>query len=265
MNLQLDGKKALISGSTAGIGRAIAEMLAAEGAHVVLNGRSQERVEEALAGIRARYPEAKVEGVAADLGTAAGVARLLESVSAVDILVNNLGVFEPKEFEQIPDEDWLRMFEVNVLSGVRLTRALLGGMKGKDWGRVVFISSESAVQIPTEMIHYGMSKTAQLAVARGLAESLAGTGVTVNSVLVGPTRSEGVGVFIGQMAEQAGATDLQEFERGFLKQVRPTSLIGRFLQPDEVARVVTFLCSPMASAITGASVRAEGGLLKGIL
>ena len=265
MNLELTGKLALISGSTAGIGRAIAESLAAEGAEVVVNGRSQERVEAALNEIKAKLPQARLRGLAADLSTAEGVATLLRSLPAVDILVNNLGIFEPKEFEQIPDEDWFRIFEVNVMSGVRLTRALLGGMMKQDWGRVIFISSESAVQIPTEMIHYGMSKTAQLAISRGLAESLAGTGVTVNSVLVGPTRSEGVGIFIGQMAEQAGATDMAEFERGFLKEVRPTSLIGRFLQPEEVARVVTFLCSPVASAITGASVRAEGGLLKGIL
>jgi NAD(P)-dependent dehydrogenase (short-subunit alcohol dehydrogenase family) len=265
MNLELEGKLALVSGSTAGIGRAIAESLAAEGAEVVVNGRSQERVNTALEEIRSAHPKAKVRGLAADLGTAVGVATLLEELPRVDILVNNLGIFEPKEFEQIPDEDWLRMFEVNVMSGVRLSRALLGGMKEKDWGRVIFISSESAVQIPTEMIHYGMSKTAQLAISRGLAESLAGTGVTVNSVLVGPTRSEGVGVFIEQMAEQAGATDLAAFEGDFLKQVRPTSLIGRFLKPEEVASVVTFLCSPLASAITGASVRAEGGLLKGIL
>lgn len=265
MDLQLQGKLALVSGSTAGIGRAIADSLAAEGAEVVVNGRSQERVDAAVGGILERHPGARVRGVVADLSHAAGVAQLLEQQPQVDILVNNLGIFEPKAFEEIPDEDWLRMFEVNVMSGVRLARAFLEGMRRKDWGRMLFISSESAVQIPTEMIHYGMSKTAQLAVARGLAESLAGTGVTVNSVLVGPTRSEGVGIFIGQMAEQAGATDRDAFERGFLKQVRPTSLVERFLQPDEVARVVTFLCSPLASAITGAAVRAEGGLLKGIL
>lgn len=265
MDLQLHGRTALITGSTAGIGRATAEALAREGAEVIVNGRSPDRMASAVAEIVAANPQARVRGIAADLGTAEGVKELLAQVPRVDILVNNLGIFEPKAFEEIPDEDWLRMFEVNVLSGVRLTRALLGPMKEQDWGRILFISSESAVQIPTEMIHYGMSKLAQLAISRGLAETLAGTGVTVNSVLVGPTRSEGVGIFIQQMAEQAQAENLEEFERGFLKQVRPTSLVQRFLRPEEVAGVVTFLCSPCASAITGAAVRADGGLLKGIL
>ena len=262
MNLSLTGKTALVSGSTAGIGFAIARALAGEGAHVIVNGRTPERVDAAVNKILAEFPEAGVGGLAADLGTAAGCEQMGHEVPDVDILVNNLGIFEPKPFADIPDEDWLRFFEVNVLSGVRLTRAYLAGMKERGWGRVVFISSESALQIPAEMIHYGMTKTAQVAISRGLAEDCAGSGVTVNSVLVGPTASEGVGTFVAQLAEQNGQS-AGDFEKEFFKTVRPTSLIKRFLTPDEIAAVVTFVCSPVAVAINGEAVRAVGGLLKG--
>src|SRR5271169_4062900 len=211
MNLKLEDKAALVTGSTAGIGYAIALGLAREGARVIVNGRTQARVDSSLASIRQQEPQAKLEGVALDLGTAAGCEALTRRIPQVDILVNNLGIFEPKPFEQIPDADWQRLFEVNVMSGVRLSRAYLPGMKQRNWGRIVFISSESAVQIPAEMVHYGMTKTAQIAVARGLAETTAGTNVTVNSVLPGPTASEGVERFVGELAAQqktdAGAVE----------------------------------------------------------
>ena len=261
MNLHLTEKNALVTGSTAGIGLAIAESLAGEGAHVIVNGRTQARVDAAVARIKEKHPEAKITGIAADLGTAEGVKALVGQLPDVDVLVNNLGIFEPKAFEEIPDEDWLRLFEVNVLSGVRLSRAYLKGMKKRGWGRILFISSESAVQIPEEMIHYGMTKTAQVAVSRGLAEACAGTGVTSNSILVGPTASEGVGTFVAQLAEQQGQS-AEEFEKEFFNSVRPTSLIKRFLTPEEIAAVAVFACSPAAASINGAALRADGGLLK---
>ena len=261
MNLKLNGKRALVTGSTAGIGFATGLTLAREGAHVFVNGRTQERVEAAIDAIRKKLPDATVDGIAEDLGTASGCESLVRALPAVDILVNNLGIFEPKAFADIPDADWLRMFEVNVMSGVRLSRAYLPGMKHRNWGRIVFISSESAVQIPAEMVHYGMTKTAQIAVARGLAEGCAGTGVTVNSVLAGPTASEGVTNFVAELARQKHMTPA-EFEKEFFKNVRPTSLLQRFLHPEEVANVVAFVCSAEAVAINGAAVRAEGGVVK---
>ena len=264
MNLRLNGKTALVSGSTAGIGYAVALGLAREGARVFVNGRTQARVDTALATIRQEVPSAAVEGIAEDLGTAAGCERLVTRLPSVDILVNNLGIFEPKPFAEIPDADWLRLFEVNVMSGVRLSRAYLPGMKRRDWGRIVFISSESAVQIPAEMVHYGMTKTAQIAVARGIAEGCAGTGVTVNSILAGPTASEGVTTFVAQLAKQQHMTP-EDFEKEFFKSVRPSSLLQRFLEPAEVAKVVVFVCSPEAVAINGAAVRAEGGVVKAIV
>jgi NAD(P)-dependent dehydrogenase (short-subunit alcohol dehydrogenase family) len=259
MDLQLKGKRAVVTGSTAGIGLAIAKMLAKEGASVVINGRSQGRVDEALRSIRDTASSATLTGVAADLGTAKGVASFLRQVPEADILVNNLGIFEAKPFDQIPDEDWARFFEVNVLSGVRLSRAYLPGMLKNNWGRIVFISSESGYQIPAEMIHYGMTKSAQIAVARGLAETVAGTGVTINSVLPGPTRSEGVETFVHQVS---GGKDFAEFQREFFEKVRPTSLLKRFESVEEIAAVVAFVCSPLASAINGSAVRAEGGVVK---
>ncbi len=260
----LKEKTALVTGSTAGIGFAIALELTREGARVFVNGRTGARVDAAVARIGQVVPDARVAGIAEDLGTAAGCERLVHRLPAVDILVNNLGIFEPKPFAQIADADWLRFFEVNVMSGVRLSRACLPGMKQRNWGRIVFISSESAVHIPAEMIHYGMTKTAQVAVARGLAETCAGTGVTVNSVLAGPTASEGVTTFVAELARQQNLTPA-EFEREFFNSVRPTSLLRRFLQPEEVARVVVFACSPAASAINGAALRAEGGVVKAVL
>jgi NAD(P)-dependent dehydrogenase (short-subunit alcohol dehydrogenase family) len=259
MNLQLEGKRALVTGSTAGIGFAIAEALANEGASVIVNGRTQKRVDEAVAKLKGN-----VEGVAADLGTAAGAEIAARKYPDVDILINNLGIFEPKPFEQISDDDWRRFFEVNVLSGVRLSRQYLPGMKQRNWGRIIFISSESAVQIPAEMIHYGMTKTAQIAVARGLAETTKGTNVTVNSVLPGPTASEGVGDFVKGMAA-AQKVDAATVEREFFNSVRPSSLIQRFARTEEVAALVAFVASPLSSATNGAALRAEGGVVRAIL
>src|SRR5580692_10571648 len=257
MNLELDGKTALVTGSTAGIGLAIATALAREGADVIVNGRTQERVDHAIEISGAAH------GIAADLGTEAGARDVIERFPAVDILVNNLGIFEPKPFEEIPDDDWRRFFEVNVLSGVRMSRHYIGPMRQKNWGRIVFISSESGLQIPKEMIHYGMTKTAQLAVARGLAETTAGTGVTVNSVLPGPTKSEGVVEFVGRLAS-ANGIDTAAVEREFFTKARPSSLLQRFATVEEVAAVVAFVCSPLASAINGSAVRAEGGVIQSI-
>src|SRR5580692_10447420 len=227
MNFGLQGKLAVVSGSTAGIGLAIAAALAAEGARVIINGRTEERVSAALEKIRERVPSADLRGVAADLGSASGVETFLKKAPDADVLINNVGIFDPKPFLEIPDSDWLRFFEVNVLSGVRLSRHYLPGMLKKNWGRVIFISSESAQQIPTEMIHYGMTKTAQVAVARGLAQSVAGTGVTVNSVLAGPTASEGASEFVQNMARQQGVTKA-EIEKQFFSTARPSSLLKRF-------------------------------------
>jgi len=261
MDLQLQGKLALVTGSTAGIGFAIARLLAVEGAEVIVSGRTAEAVDAAASQIRAAAPRAKVRGFAGDLGQAAVAERLVGEHPGIDILVNNLGIFEPKPFEDIPDADWLRFFEINVLSGARLARLCLPSMRHKDWGRIVFISSESAVQIPEEMIHYGMTKTAQLAISRGLAESLARTGITVNCVLPGPTKSRGVGDFVETLAQNEGKT-FAEFEREFFERVRPTSLIKRFAAPEEVASLVAYVCSPLASATTGAALRVDGGLIK---
>jgi NAD(P)-dependent dehydrogenase (short-subunit alcohol dehydrogenase family) len=264
MDLNLKNKIAFISGSTAGIGFAIAERLAREGARVIINGRTEKRVAFAIQALHVKVPHASIEGIPADLGHKKGCAALVRRLREVDILVNNLGIFEPKSFNEITDDDWLHFFEVNVMSGVRLSRAYLPGMKKRNWGRIVFISSESAVHIPAEMIHYGMTKTAQIAIARGLAESCAGTGVTVNSVLAGPTASEGVNDFIGKLAEERKMTPAQ-FEQEFFKTMRPTSLIKRFLKPEEVAAVVAFACSTEASAVNGAALRAEGGLITAVL
>ncbi|MES2475198.1 MAG: SDR family oxidoreductase [Verrucomicrobiota bacterium] len=259
MDLQLKGKLALVSGSTAGIGFAIARELAAEGADVIVNGRKQPTVDEAVAEI-AKSATGKVHGFAGDLSKAEVAAALYDLHPEVDILVNNLGIFEPVAFDDIPDEDWLRFFDVNVLSGVRLSRLFLPHMRKSDWGRVIFISSESGLNIPEEMIHYGMTKAAQIAVARGLANSLAGTGVTVNSVLPGPTQSRGVGIFIEQQAEATGKSTAQ-VEQEFFKETRPSSLIQRFATTREIATTVAYLASPLAAATTGAAVRAEGGIV----
>lgn len=262
MDLQLEGKTALVTGSTLGIGFAIARALARERARVIVNGRTSGRVEAAVSRIRADLgSDADVTGAVADLGTAAGTAELIAAQPDVDILVNNVGIFEPKAFEDIPDADWLRFFEVNVMSGVRLSRHYLPRMKSRNWGRVIFISSESAINIPDEMIHYGMTKTAQLAISRGLAETTAGTGVTVNAVLPGPTASEGVATFVEQLAKESSMT-LAQVEQEFFRSARPSSLLKRFIQPDEVATTVAYLCSPLASATNGAAVRVDGGCVR---
>jgi NAD(P)-dependent dehydrogenase (short-subunit alcohol dehydrogenase family) len=264
MDLQLRGKRALVSGSTTGIGFAAAAGLYREGASVIINGRTPQRVEEAVRKIRGTDGDGEVSGVVADLSTAGGAADLVRDLPEVDILVNNLGIFEPKPFGEIPDEDWLRFFEVNVMSGVRLTRHYLPGMKARNWGRVVFVSSESAVQIPVEMIHYGMTKTAQLAIARGLAESVAGTGITVNSVLPGPTESEGVAAFVADLAGQRGV-DRSAVEAEFFRDARPSSLLRRFATVDEVANMIVYVCSPLASATSGAALRVDGGVVRAIV
>jgi NAD(P)-dependent dehydrogenase (short-subunit alcohol dehydrogenase family) len=264
MDLNLTGKVALVTGSTAGIGFAIAKSLATEGTYVYVNGRTQKRVDAAMAAIRSCATKAKVDGIAADFSGPAGAEAVIAKVPGVDVLVNNVGIFEPKPFAEIPDEDWYRLFEINVMSGVRLARHFLSGMLKKNWGRILFISSESAVQIPAEMVHYGMTKTAQIAVARGIAESVAGTGVTVNSILVGPTESEGVVGFVEAMAERQ-KTSKGEIEKEFFERVRPSSLLKRFATVDEVAAMATYVASELSSATNGAALRVDGGVVRAIL
>jgi len=260
LSSELAGQTALVTGSTAGIGHAITAALARRGAHVIVNGRTPARVDAALADLRRTVPAARFDGIAADVGTAEGVAAIVARFPAVDILVNNAGIFAVQPFLQSTDEAWETFYRVNVLSGVRLSRAYLGGMLERNRGRIVFISSESGVQIPAEMIHYGMTKSAQIAVARGLAQLTQGSAVTVNSVLPGPTRSEGVGTFVNEFAAKQGVS-AAEFEQQFFKTARPTSLLQRFIEPDEVAAVVAFVASPAAAAINGAAVRADGGVV----
>jgi NAD(P)-dependent dehydrogenase (short-subunit alcohol dehydrogenase family) len=263
MDLGLSGKRALVTGSTAGIGFAAARALAREGAQVTVNGRTAARVDAAVEQLEREVPGAKVSGVAADLAGGEGCRALTAAVPDLDVLVNNMGIFEPKPFEDISDEDWMRFFETNVLSGVRLARHYVGKMRARNWGRIVFVSSESGLQIPTEMIHYGVTKTAQLAVARGLAETLSGTGVTVNSVLPGPTASEGVGQFVSQMAAARGV-DAETIERQFFAKARPSSVIQRFATTAEVGAMIAYVCSAQASATTGAALRVDGGVVRSI-
>lgn len=264
MDLKLKDKTALVTGSTAGIGLAIAQSLAGEGAHVYVNGRTQERVHAAMKKIRAQTPGAKVDGIVADFTSAAGAEAVIAKLPAVDVLVNNVGIFEPKPFMEIPDADWFRFFEINVMSGVRLARHYLGGMLKKNWGRILFISSESGVQIPVEMVHYGVTKTAQIAVARGIAESVAGTGVTVNSILPGPTESEGVGSFVGTLATQQNKST-EQVEKEFFEHERPSSLLKRFATVEEVAALVTYVAGELSSATNGAALRVDGGVVRAIV
>ena len=259
MDLKLQDKSALISGSTKGIGFAIAALLAAEGAKVILNGRTEAAVKDALDRIRAATPKAKLDGFAGDLSAAAPTAELVKRHPAVDILVNNLGIFERKVFEEIDDAEWQRFFDINVMSGVRLSRAYLPGMKKRNWGRVVFISSESGIQIPDNMIHYGMTKTAQLAISRGLAETCVGTHVTVNAVLPGPTLSDGNKASI---AKRSAGKPFPEFEKEFFEKVRPSSLLKRYATVEEVASMVAYVCSPLSSATNGAALRVDGGVVR---
>jgi NAD(P)-dependent dehydrogenase (short-subunit alcohol dehydrogenase family) len=263
MIIDLSGKRAIVTGSTAGIGFAIASGLAGSGAAVVINGRSQKSVAAAIKRLADKFPNAKVEGVAADLASAEGVAAFIKRAGEADILVNNLGIFEPKPFAEISDDDWHRFFDTNVLSGIRMSRHVLPGMLRRNWGRIVFISSETGLNIPVEMIHYGMTKTAQLAVSRGLAESVAGTGVTVNAVLPGPTRSEGVADFFAKLAREQGVSQA-EMEQQFIAQHRPTSLLRRLATVEEVASMVVYVCSPQASATSGAALRVDGGVVRSI-
>jgi NAD(P)-dependent dehydrogenase (short-subunit alcohol dehydrogenase family) len=263
MKIDLSGKTALVTGSTSGIGNAIARGLAAAGAAVMVNGRTQAKVDAVVAALGKAIPGSNVLGIAADVSTAAGCRAVVAALPDTDILINNAGIFEPKGFFDIPDEDWSRFFEVNVMSGVRLSRAYMPGMLKRDWGRIVFISSESALNIPKEMIHYGMSKTAQLAVARGLAEMTRGTAVTVNSVLPGPTISEGVETFVKELAKRNGQS-VEEAASRFVKQFRPTSLLQRFESVEEIANMVVYVASKESSATNGASLRAEGGIVNSI-
>ncbi len=264
MDMNLKGRRALVTGSTGGIGFGIAQALLDLGASVGINGRTTERVEAAIAALRGKTQAGEAFAAVGDVATADGVAALVAALPDVDILVNNTGIFEPKPFFDIPDGDWQRFFDVNVMSGVRLSRAYAPGMVARGWGRVVFIASESGINIPVEMVHYGMTKTAQLAVSRGLAETVSGTGVTVNSVLPGPTLSEGVADFMKQMAGGSGEADLDALGRQFVAEHRPTSLIGRLASVEEVANMVAYVCSPAASATSGAALRVDGGVLRNI-
>jgi len=264
MNLQLNNKTALVTGSTAGIGYATAKQLLLEGANVIINGRTKDRVDAAITSLQKEKITGKVSGIAADFSKVEDVNALIAEIPAVDILINNVSIFGPVPFEKITDEEWLRLFEINVLSGIRLSRHYFPLMLKQNWGRIIFISSESAINIPEEMIHYGMTKTAQLAISRGLAELTKKTHVTVNSVLPGPTKSEGVTNFVNDMAESKGKT-AAEMEDDFFKTIRPTSIIQRFTTVNEIAQMITFLASPLSSATNGASIRVDGGLLKTII
>ena len=263
MNLKLENKTALVTGSTAGIGFAIARSLAAEGTRVIVNGRTKARVSESIAAIRRSHPNAILEPFVANLADPEAAIEAARRFPSIDILINNLGIYEPKPFEQITDDDWHTIIQTNFMSGVRLSRHYLSRMKAANWGRIIFISSESAANIPVEMIHYGVTKTMQVALARGLAETTAGTAVTVNSVLAGPTRSEGVEKFIADMARTKKVTP-GEMEKEFFHTARPGSLLQRFATTDEVAALVTFVASPLSSATNGAALRVEGGVLRSI-
>ncbi|MEO8414903.1 MAG: SDR family oxidoreductase [Ginsengibacter sp.] len=261
MDLKLNDKTALVTGSTAGIGLAIAKKLLEEGATVYINGRTVERVDDAIQQLKEEVPGANVKGVPADFASVDEVNNLIKQIPSVDILINNVGIFEPKQFVDIPDEDWLKFYEVNVMSGIRLSRHYFPQMIKRDWGRIIFISSESAINIPEEMIHYGMTKTAQLAVSRGLAELTKGTNVTVNAILPGPTKSEGVKGFVEDLAKHQHKTK-EQVEKEFFQDARPTSLLQRFASPEEIANLVVYVASPLSSATNGAALRVDGGVVK---
>lgn len=260
MHIDLGGRKAIVTGSTEGIGLAVAIGLAGAGADVIVNGRTEAKVDQALAAVRRHVPNAAVSGVAADLGNAAGCATMVAAVPHADILVNNVGIFEPKGFFDTPDEDWERFFQVNVMSGVRLSRTYLRAMIDQDWGRILFVSSESGLNTPPDMLHYGVTKTALLAVSRGLAKLARGGNVTVNAVLPGPTLSEGVERMLGGQAKSEGKT-VEEVGQNFVATHRPSSIIGRLTYPEEVANLMVYLCSPQASGTTGAALRVDGGVV----
>jgi NAD(P)-dependent dehydrogenase (short-subunit alcohol dehydrogenase family) len=267
MKIDLSGRTAIVTGSTAGIGRGAAEGLARAGASVIINGRTQARVDEALQQMRAAFPDATISGIAADLATAEGANALIAQAPDADILVNNVGTAFLRDYNgiddiaAIPDEEWLSLFQLNVMSGVRLSRHYLPRMVGKGWGRVVLVSSESGVNIPKEMLDYGMTKTAQLAVSRGLAEAVAGTGVTVNAVLPGPTRSDIMGNYVVAQAAENGIT-VEQAEQNFVQALRPTSLIQRFSTVGEVGNMIVYACSAQASATSGAALRVDGGVVR---
>jgi NAD(P)-dependent dehydrogenase (short-subunit alcohol dehydrogenase family) len=263
MDLKLKGKKVFISGSTAGIGFSSAKKLLEEKATVVINGRTEEKVNMAVKRLQKEIPDSNISGIAADFSKAGDIDNIFKQLPSVDILINNVGIFEPKPFTEITDEDWLQIFEVNVLSGIRLSRHYFPGMLKRNSGRIIFISSESAIHIPEEMIHYGMTKTAQLSVSRGLAELTKGTNVTVNSILPGPTKSEGVSNFMNDLARRQKSST-KEVEASFFKTARPTSLIQRFASTDEIANLIAFVASPLSSATNGAALRADGGVVKTI-
>lgn len=263
MKIDLSGKRAVVSGSTAGIGLAIATGLAVAGAEVVVNGRTEERVQQAISTIRETVPTAILSGIASDMTTAEGAATLASAIPEADILVNSVGAALFKSFDDLTDEDWLFMYQLNVMSGVRLTKHYLPGMTRRGWGRVVFISSESALNPPKEMIDYGMTKAAQLAISRGVAELAGRTGVTVNSILPGPTRSEGFGNVLEGIAQQSGKT-IEQVEQEFLASNRPTSLLGRVSTTEEIANMVVYICSQQASATSGAALRVDGGVVRSI-
>jgi NAD(P)-dependent dehydrogenase (short-subunit alcohol dehydrogenase family) len=261
MDLKIANKIALITGSTQGIGFATAKKLCQEGVNVIINGRTKEKVEIAVKKLKNEFPHLKIIGIEADLKDNEGCNKLISAIAHVDILINNLGIFEPKEFENISEKEWLHMFNVNVMSGVRLSQHYLSSMINQDWGRIIFISSESAIQIPKEMIHYGMTKTAQISVSRGIAELTKGTNVTSNSILVGPSKSEGVMTFINDLAKQNNQTP-DELEKDFFEYVRPTSLIKRFADVEESANMIVYTASALSSATNGAILRVDGGVIQ---
>lgn len=264
MNLELQGKRAFITGSSAGIGFATAKSLVREGAAIVLNGRTEEKLNEAVEKLQQEFPEAAISGLVADFGQLHAVEELLDKLPEIDILINNVGIYTSQSFFETPEEDWYRQFEVNVMSGVRLSKKLLPKMLSKNWGRILFISSECATLVPVDMIPYSMTKAAILSVSRGLAQLTKGTGVTVNTVVPGSTLSEGAVQFLENVAQKEGKTKAQ-VEHAFFTEVRTSSLLQRFAKVDEVANTITYLASPLSSATNGAAIKVDGGSMGGII